>query len=141
LAILFSNNTVIKIKNIRVLKNWIAETIVKEKKIIGEIHFNFINDKELLSINQEFLKHNTLTDIITFDYCEGKQINGEIYISIERVKENALRFNVSFQKEIQRVIIHGVLHLCGLKDKSKAEKEKIRKKEDACLKLLSSKSV
>lgn len=141
MSILFLNNTSIRIKNIRITKIWIKEIISKEKKIVGDINFNLINDKELLKINQEFLHHNTLTDIITFDYCEGKQINGEIYISADRITENAKKFNTPFQDELLRVIIHGVLHLCGYTDKSKEEKIKMRKKEDACLKFFYSKSV
>jgi len=102
---------------------WIKEVARREKKTIKEI-------------NQGFLNHKTLTDIITFDNSEGKNgLEGEIYISIERVQENALKFNTEFEDELHRVMIHGVLHLIGYKDKKPSEKALMRKKEEACLSL------
>ena len=89
----------------------------------------------MLEINVKHLNHNTLTDIITFDYSEEKKINSDIFISIERVLENSEKFNVTFDEEFHRVMIHGILHLCGYKDKSKADAELMRKKENAALKL------
>lgn len=121
------------LKNKRAIAQWIAETIEKEKKESGQIAYVFCSDEFLLDINQRFLNHNTYTDIITFDYSEGKTLNGEIYISIDRVKENASKFEVDFEKEILRVIIHGALHLAGYKDKTKVQKQKMRKKEDKYL--------
>lgn len=112
----------------------------EEKKITGEINYIFCNDKYLLAINKSFLNHNTLTDIITFPIeamennsaikAKTKQINGEIYISIERVKENAKVYRIPLQNELCRVLIHGVLHLCGYGDKSPAQAKKMRVKED-----------
>lgn len=135
----FSNNNIgFTLKNKSVIKNWIERVIVKEKKFPGKIQFVFTNDETLLEINKSFLNHNTLTDIITFDYCEEKKINGEIYISIDRVKENAAKFNVDFNDEILRVIIHGVLHLCGYKDKNKNDIELMRKKENSAIKAFNS---
>lgn len=121
-------------KNKKAISQWIIETIEKEKKECGQIAYIFCSDNYLLDLNQRFLNHNTYTDIITFDYSEGKTLNGEIYISIDRVKENAQKFEVDFENELLRVIIHGALHLAGYKDKTKEQKEKMRKKEDASLK-------
>lgn len=123
-----------KLKNPAKIKSWIRRIIELEKKIPGQINFIFTNDEEVLSKNIQFLKHNTYTDIITFDYCEDKKVNGDIIISIERVEENAKKLNENFDVEIHRVIIHGILHLCGYKDKSKADSELMRKKENWALK-------
>ena len=111
---------------------------------IEHIDFIFCSDEYLLNINQQFLQHDTLTDIITFDYCVAhrgdilKTISGEIYISIERIKENALLFNTGFTKELHRVMIHGVLHLCGFKDKKLQERKAMRNQEDIALNRLNS---
>ena len=105
-----------------------------EMKTIDEIHIVFCSDDYLLSLNQQFLKHDTYTDIISFDYTEKKgALKGEIYISIDRVKENASLFGSSFMYEIHRVIFHGVLHLCGYKDKLKADQTVMRAKEEVYL--------
>ena len=109
---------------------WLLDVIDKEKKAIKEISFNFCNDKELLKVNQEFLSHDNLTDIITFDYSDSSGIIGEILISTERVKDNALDFDQPFDVELRRVMVHGILHLCGYKDKSDDEKILMTKKED-----------
>ena len=121
-------------KNKKAISQWIIKTIEKEKKECGQIAYIFCSDDYLLDLNQRFLNHNSYTDIITFDYSEGKTLNGEIYISIDRVKENAQKYEVDFEKEFLRVIIHGALHLAGYTDKTKEQKEKMRKKEDASLK-------
>lgn len=102
---------------------------------LSSLVYIFCKDSYLLSINQDYLKHKTLTDIITFDYSESDQVDGEIYISIERVKENASKFGKSFDEELRRVMIHGVLHILGFEDKSQAQKLTMRKKEEACLSL------
>lgn len=115
--------------------NWIKKVIKKEGKQCGELLYTFCSDKYLLQINKTFLKHNTLTDIITFDYSSKGIISGEIYISVERVKENAAIYKQAFNKELKRVIIHGVLHLCGYKDKPEGLKKKMRQKEDDTLSL------
>jgi len=132
-----SEKTSFALKKKSAVEKWIAVVIKKEKKLVGEIHFVFCSDKFLLSLNKKYLKHNTLTDIITFDYSQKKKLIGEIYISIPQVKENAKKFESGFENELHRVMIHGVLHLCGYKDKTKNEKEKIRKKENDCLKFIS----
>jgi rRNA maturation RNase YbeY len=118
------------------IKKWIFLCIKKENKTPGEISFNFCSDRHLLKMNKKYLMHNFYTDIITFDFSENNLISGDIYISKDRVKENAAELNHTFHVELRRVMIHGVLHLCGHKDKSKADKEKMRKKEDQCLSLL-----
>ena len=116
------------------IKLWIKTIIESEKKQLGQLNFVFTTDEEILKTNLQFLKHNTYTDIITFDYCEGKIINGDITISVERVKENAEKFKTEFETEIKRVIIHGVLHLCGYKDKTEKELKVMRSRENAALK-------
>ena len=128
---------VFKLKEKAKLKLWIKFITEKEKHIIGIINYVFCSDSELLEINIKHLNHNTLTDIITFDYTEGSKINSDIFISIERVTENAKKFNVSFEEELHRVMIHGILHLCGYKDKTKSDSELMRKKENVALKLKS----
>ncbi len=115
------------------IKKWIDVVIKKEKRKLGEIHYVFVSDEELLEMNKQFLKHNTYTDIITFDYSEGKTINGDIFISIDRVKDNATKFKTEFNDELHRVIVHGVLHLCGYKDKTKKDAALMRKMEENSL--------
>ncbi|MFT7036570.1 MAG: putative rRNA maturation factor [Cyclobacteriaceae bacterium] len=114
--------------------NWIGDIIITEGYVEGDISYVFCDDNFLLDINKEFLDHDTLTDIISFDYSLGKQIHGEIYISVERVAENAISFDSKFLDELHRVIIHGVLHYCGYKDKNEKEAKLMRIKEDECLK-------
>jgi probable rRNA maturation factor len=119
-------------------KVWIKDIIEKDQKNCGIINYIFCNDSFLLEMNKTYLNHNTLTDIITFDNTENDIISGDVYISIERVGENALLFSQSFIDELNRVMIHGILHLLGNKDKSPEEKSSMRKKEDACLSMLNS---
>jgi probable rRNA maturation factor len=119
----------------RKTSNWIKAVAKKEKATIKEINYIFCSDQYLLSLNQGYLKHNTLTDIITFDYSDSRQLEGEIYISVERVLDNSKKLKVEFTHELSRVIIHGVLHLCGYKDKNPSEKVVMRKKEDRYLSL------
>jgi rRNA maturation RNase YbeY len=116
--------------------SWIKSVIKKEKYALDDINYIFCSDTYLLSLNQQFLNHNTLTDIITFNNSsQPRVLAADIYISIDRVKENSAKFNVLFQNEIHRVMIHGVLHLMGYKDKKPAEKALMHKKEEACLSL------
>ncbi len=131
----FSEQVEFEIKNKRKISNWILSVAKKEKKAIGDLTYVYCSDDYLWSLNQKFLNHKTLTDIITFDYSEGKTLAGEIYISIERVAENAQKFKVGFEDELHRVMIHGILHLAGYKDKRSAQKALMRKKEEACLSL------
>lgn len=114
---------------------WIKDSINIESKKVGEISYIFCSDEYLHKMNLEYLKHNTYTDIITFDYTENDLVSGDIFISIDRVKENAIKFNTLFEKELSRVIIHGILHLMGYDDKSAQEKKQMRSKEDFYLTL------
>jgi rRNA maturation RNase YbeY len=137
MAVNFSNDDIIfMLQDKRKLKAWVGQVIEKEKLLPGDIAYIFCSDEALLEMNQQFLDHDTYTDIITFDYRDGDIINGEIYISIDRVRENAEKFKTTFENELHRVMIHGVLHICGYKDKGKAAAEAMRKKENAALKLL-----
>jgi len=134
MAIYFYNEKIdFKLKNKAKLKLWLKHIAELEKKTIGTLNFIFTSDEELLQKNKQFLNHNTLTDIITFDYCEDNKLTGDIFISIERISENAKKFNVAFEEELHRVIIHGTLHLCGYKDKTKPTADLMRKKEDWAL--------
>jgi|ERR1051326_60962 rRNA maturation RNase YbeY len=131
----FSQDISFLLKKRSAVKNTLLSVIKKEKKKPGDINFIFCDDKLLLSLNKKFLRHDTLTDIITFQYPSEK-ISSEIFISIPRVKENAKKFMAAFETELHRVMIHGVLHLCGYKDKNSTDKKKMRAKEDHYLKLL-----
>lgn len=136
MPISFNNQSIpFKLKNKAKLKLWIKSVVELEKHTLGTVNFVFCDDSELLEINLKHLNHNTFTDIITFDYTEGLKINSDIFISINRVEENAKKFKVSFEEELHRVMIHGVLHLCGYKDKSKSDTELMRKKENWALNL------
>lgn len=115
------------------VKRWILSVIRKEKKKAGTINYIFCDDGFLLSLNKKFLNHATFTDIITFQYPSEK-LSGELFISIPRVRENAKKFQIEFENELNRVLIHGILHLCGYKDKKAADKKQMRKKEDDYLK-------
>lgn len=116
------------------LKSFIETLFKKEKKQLSSINYIFCTDKRVLDINRQFLHHNFYTDIITFDLSETDFTQAEIYISIDRVKDNAKTLEVSLKSELHRVIFHGALHLCGYKDKTKKEKEEMRGKEDFYLK-------
>ena len=109
---------------------WIKNVILEENKQVGEINYIFCDDKYLLEKNIKHLNHNSLTDIITFNYCEKDMISSDIMISVERVMENSTIFENSFSEELNRVMVHGILHLVGHNDKTEEEKEIIRKKED-----------
>lgn len=111
-------------------EDWISRVIESEDKTEGEINYIFCDDEYLLQKNIEFLNHDTLTDIISFDYTMGNLISGDIFISVERVKDNAKDFNVSFDDELRRVMAHGVLHYCGYKDKTEEDSQLMRVKED-----------
>ncbi|MBT5614660.1 MAG: rRNA maturation RNase YbeY [Flavobacteriales bacterium] len=111
-------------------KKWLNQVISNEAKEEGDITYIFCDDDYLLEKNIRFLNHNTLTDVITFDYCEGNSVSGDIFISIERVKENSEVFKVDFLTELNRVMVHGLLHLLGYKDKTERESNLMRKKEN-----------
>lgn len=128
-------NISFRLRNIGKLKNWIKQTILNENKQLGELNIIFCSDDYLHKINVAYLNHNTLTDIITFDYSKNTIISGDIFISRERIKENAYFFNQRIDNETNRVIIHGVLHLIGYKDKTKNDKIIMKNKEDFYLNL------
>ena len=119
-----------KLKDESLFSEWINSCIHNEHHELGELSYTFIGDDELYEMNVEYLGHDTLTDIISFDYTVGKVIQGEVFVSIERVKENALVYEVAFENELARVMIHGVLHYCGYKDGTDEEKATMRSKED-----------
>lgn len=129
----FFSQTHFKLQKKEIVSKWISNVISSEGYAEGEISYVFCDDDYLCDLNKEFLKHETLTDIISFDYSLGKEINGEIYVSVERVSENAKIFNTSFENELHRVIIHGILHYCGYRDKSEQEINVMRKKEEEAL--------
>lgn len=126
----FNQDLEYTLKHKNLIRKWISETAENEGKTIGEITYMFGSDDFILETNRQYLQHDFLTDIITFDYCEDNSLNGDIAISLERVRENAKNYKVSVEKELLRVLIHGILHLCGYKDKSKKEKTQMRDKED-----------
>ena len=131
----FYSTTDFNLSNSDGYRLWLVSVIESEQKKLGELTYVFCSDEYLLDINQSYLQHDTLTDIITFDYTDGDFISAEIYISIERVKENAKEYSVDFEKELKRVMAHGVLHCCGYKDLTEKEKDLMRSKENLKIEL------
>lgn len=115
--------------------SWLRKVIISEGKKVGEISFVFCDDEYLLEINRKFLNHETYTDIISFDDTVGNILHGDIFISTERVADNAQTYGVPMEEELKRVLVHGVLHFCGYKDKSKEEKLVMRNKEEDKMKM------
>ena len=132
----FHNEIEFVLQNQGELQRWIKKVITSENKEMGEINYIFCSDEYLLERNIKYLNHDTLTDIITFNYCKEKIINSDIMISIDRVKENSTNFDNSFTEELHRVMIHGILHLIGYDDKTEKEKILMREKENFYLKKL-----
>jgi len=132
----FHSEVPFEISNADTTASWLSAIISQEDYKEGEVSIVFCDDEFLHKLNVEFLDHDTLTDVISFDYSMGKEIHGEIFISIERVKENANEFNQSFDAELSRVMAHGVLHYCGYKDKSESEAATMRSKEEFYLQQL-----
>jgi probable rRNA maturation factor len=110
--------------------NWISKVVASENKVLGEICYIFCDDEYLYNINMSYLNHDDLTDVISFDYTEDNVVSGDVFISIERVKDNAIDFKIPFEEELKRVVIHGVLHYCGYKDKSTTDADLMRLKEN-----------
>ena len=131
----FFTETTFELKQKNNISAWILSVIKNESFVLGDVNYIFCDDKYLLKKNIKYLKHNTLTDIISFDYTEGDNISGDIYISVERVEENAKELSIPFLDELHRVMVHGILHYCGYKDKLKSEKNEMRSKEDYYLSL------
>jgi rRNA maturation RNase YbeY len=117
----------------RKINAWIKKTAENNNKILGDVGYIFCDDARILEVNKQYLKHDYYTDIITFDYSENETISGDIFISLDTVKSNSEKFNTDCQNELYRVIIHGILHLCGYKDKSPKDKKLMREKENGAL--------
>lgn len=126
----FNYETEFELTNESAVESWIGRVIASEQKSEGELAFVFCDDAYLLELNQQYLQHDTLTDIISFDYSLGNELSGDIFISVERVRENAEIYSQSFENELLRVIIHGLLHCCGYKDKTEVEEQLMRQKEN-----------
>ena len=134
--IAFNYETDFELVNEEKFSNWISDSIVNEGFEEGEINYIFCDDEYLHKLNVEFLDHDTLTDVISFDYCMGKLISGDVFISVERVKDNAKDLEITFEEELPRVMIHGVLHYCGFKDKSEEAAKEMRAKEEQYISVL-----
>ena len=128
--ITFNYETDFELTNEAAFEKWLSTVIASEGKKEGEINYIFCDDEYLLKINIEYLDHDTLTDIISFDYSVGNELHGDIYVSVERVTENAVDFEVSFEDELKRVLVHGILHYCGYKDKTEIDAAVMRDKEE-----------
>ena len=115
---------------------WVAEVARLHERRVGQINYIFVDDDRILEVNREFLQHDYYTDIITFDYDEGDRINGDLVISLDTVRTNAEQFGKSYDEELHRVIIHGILHLCGINDKGPGERELMEAAEDKALAML-----
>lgn len=120
----------------RAVTAWIKAVAAAHGRRVGEIGYMFVDDGKILEVNNEYLGHDYYTDIITFDYDEGDVINGDIVISVDTVRSNALQFGKSFDDELHRVIIHGILHLCGIDDKGPGEREVMEAEENRALEML-----
>ena len=126
----FNYETEFELSNETEISNWLSQVILSENKKEGDINYIFCDDEYLLQINEQYLNHDTLTDIISFDYSVGNELHGDIFISVERVADNAIDYKVTFDEELKRVLVHGVLHYCGYKDKTDQDEEIMRKKEN-----------
>lgn len=124
-----------QLENEEQYSSWISNVISSENKKEGDINYIFCDDEYILEINKQYLDHDYYTDIISFDYSVGNELHGDIFVSIERVRENAVEFGVTFDEELKRVLAHGVLHYCGYKDKTVEEELIMRSKEDEKIKM------
>jgi len=124
-----------QLENDEQYSSWISNVISSENKKEGDINYIFCDDEYILEINKQYLNHDYYTDIISFDYSVGNELHGDIFVSIERVRENAVEFDVTFDEELKRVLAHGVLHYCGYKDKTEEEEFLMRSKEDEKIKM------
>ena len=131
----FSLKIKFKLKNPKKTIHWLSQICQNEGRELESLSYIFCSDNYLAGLNKKYLNHSTLTDILTFDYSNSNLINGEIYISIPRIKENARIFNQPFDSELRRVLSHGLLHLVGYTDKTPPQKAEMRRKEEACLSL------
>jgi probable rRNA maturation factor len=131
----FNYETDFELTDEKAISDWLSSVIISEEKKEGDISYIFCDDEYLLEINQQYLDHDTLTDIISFDYSVGKELHGDVFISVERVRDNAADFEVSFEEELLRVLSHGILHYCGYNDKTEADEIVMRQKEDEKIKM------
>ena len=131
----FSEKIPFKLSSLLKTSNWLKRICVREKSSLGMVNYIFCSDGYLRRLNKRYLNHSSYTDILSFDFSEDGLIHGEIYISIKRVRENARKYKQPFELELKRVIVHGLLHLLGYKDKSPTQKVQMRRKEEACLSL------
>ena len=141
MILFFSEEVEFKFKNRSLYKRWIREIILSEQRLenlkkCGDLNIIFCSDEYLLNVNNQYLKHNYYTDIITFDYSDNQIINGDLFISVDSVKNNSLKYKTEFMNELSRVIIHGVLHLCGYDDHTEDDKKLMKEKEDLALTML-----
>ncbi len=120
----------------REVNAWIRAVAAKYSKKVGEVAYIFCDDAKILEVNRQYLQHDYYTDIITFDYCEGNTLHGDIFISLDTVRSNAQEFGVSFNNELHRILIHGILHLCGQNDKAPADHKEMTRKENEALALI-----
>jgi len=132
----FSEDIDFTLNNEPTISGWLSFCAKSFDHQMGELTYVFCSDEHLYQMNVKYLNHDTYTDIITFDYTEENVVSGDLFISIDRVKDNALKYGVSFENELNRVMVHGLLHLLGFKDKSDEDADLMRKKEDYCLTLL-----
>lgn len=134
------NTDGVKMPSIKKRENtaWVKAVAASYGKRVGEIAYIFVDDEKILEVNRQYLGHDYYTDIITFDYCEGDVISGDLFISLDTVRTNAERVGATYEEELHRVIIHGILHLCGINDKGPGEREIMEAAEDKALALCSS---
>ena len=121
----------------RAVGNWVKEDAATYGKKVGDISYIFCSDEKILEVNRQYLQHDYYTDIITFDYCAGNRLSGDLFISLDTVRTNAEQFNQPYERELHRVIIHGILHLCGINDKGPGEREIMEAAENKALEMLS----
>lgn len=137
----FLQDTEFVYKNKMLSRSWLKETALCESRTIGDVNVIFCSDRYILDVNKKYLGHDYYTDIITFDYCEGSRLSGDLFISVDTVRDNSKFYNSAFDDEIHRVIVHGLLHLIGYDDHSEADQKLMRSKENQYLELLKSMSV
>lgn len=126
----FNYETDFELSDETAISDWLSQVILSESKKEGDINYVFCDDEYLYKINVEYLDHDTLTDIISFDYSIGNELHGDIFVSVERVADNAKDYEVTFDEELKRVLVHGILHYAGYKDKSEDDELKMRQKEE-----------
>ena len=138
MILFYDEDVVSNLSQKRLLKSWIKSVVSSYGFLVGDISYIFCSDSYILDVNRKYLNHDYYTDIITFDYSSEQKISGDLFISVDTVKSNSELFKTNFIDEFHRVIIHGILHLCGLKDKCTEDEKKMREAEDHALSILES---